>query len=236
MQLLRLLDLLADVVQPLDGSGSQALHHLQCLKLGPPAECAAAAATDSVATSEQQQQQWDMDDDEGPVGWPDLLFQQLMQRLRGVPLLLQQLQVLELWGLNQQQQIQVRPTTAVGAKHMLLPAVDAIGLHTMLGCSARGLAVCEVRQQAAICKPRACCCARYSCRRCYHCTDSWHTAMQCKDRWQNCPIVCCGGVVAAHHLSVVLAALCCACAGDAAPATASSNPPSSSSSSSSRPC
>jgi hypothetical protein len=102
-QLLRLLDLLADLIQPLDGSGSQALHHLQCLKLGPPTECIAS----SVHQQQQQQQQQQWDDDEQPAGWPEPLFQQLMQRLRGVPLLLQQLQVLELWGLNQQQQTQV---------------------------------------------------------------------------------------------------------------------------------
>jgi hypothetical protein len=113
-QLLRLLDLLADILQPLDGSGSHALHHLHCLKLGPPAECTAAAAHPllhgSSAHQEQQQQQLqqEQDDDEQPAGWPEQLFQQLMQRLRGVPLLLQQLQVLELWGLNQQQQTQVR--------------------------------------------------------------------------------------------------------------------------------
>jgi hypothetical protein len=116
VQLLRLLDLIADIVQPLDGSGSHALHHLQCLKLGPPADCTAAAAGDGTAgtgqqagsgTIQQQQQLTQVEEDGRPVGWPQLLFDHLMQRLRGVPLLLQQLQVLELWGLNQQQQTQV---------------------------------------------------------------------------------------------------------------------------------
>jgi hypothetical protein len=136
VQLLRLLDLLADLVQPLDGSGSQALHHLQCLKLGPPTECIASSV-------HQQQQQQQLDDDEQPAGWPEPLFQQLMQWLRGVPLLLQQLQVLELWGLNQQQQTQVGCKT--GASLALqnglctLDSLLAKTLFTVAQCFQQGL-------------------------------------------------------------------------------------------------
>jgi hypothetical protein len=51
-----------------------------------------------------------------------------MQRLRGVPLLLQQLQVLELWGLNQQQQ------TQVGCN--MKGAVGTLWYFACIGCAA----------------------------------------------------------------------------------------------------
>jgi hypothetical protein len=80
----------------------QQLPHLRCLKLGPPAEC--------QEQHHQQQQQAG-----GASGWPGATFDKLMDWYSN-HVLLQQLSVLELWGLSDAQQAEVRVSRDPGGR------------------------------------------------------------------------------------------------------------------------